>query len=58
MSRRCPICNKPTEQAWRPFCSKRCADADLHKWFTGGYAVPVVEEDEAPADPSGENEED
>lgn len=58
MSRRCPICNKPTEHAYRPFCSKRCADADLHRWFTGAYAVPVVEEDDEPSLPSGENEED
>jgi len=58
MSRTCPICTKPTEHAYRPFCSKRCADVDLNKWFTGRYAVPVVEEDGAPGDPSGENEED
>ena len=37
----CPICNKQTEQAFRPFCSKRCADLDLAKWFTGGYAIPA-----------------
>jgi hypothetical protein len=36
----CPICNKPAEKAYRPFCSKRCADADLGKWFSGAYAVP------------------
>ena len=37
----CPICEKPTEIAFRPFCSKRCADVDLAKWFTGGYAIPA-----------------
>lgn len=58
MSRKCPICGKPTEQDWRPFCSKRCADVDLNKWFTGRYAVPVVEEDDEPSAPSGENEDD
>ena len=36
----CPICSRPTEQRYRPFCSKRCADVDLAKWMTGGYAVP------------------
>jgi endogenous inhibitor of DNA gyrase (YacG/DUF329 family) len=36
----CPICKKPAEKAYRPFCSKRCADADLGKWFSGAYAVP------------------
>lgn len=35
----CPICEKPAEKAFRPFCSKRCADIDLGKWFSGGYAI-------------------
>jgi endogenous inhibitor of DNA gyrase (YacG/DUF329 family) len=34
------MCGKPTETASRPFCSKRCADLDLAKWFNGSYAVP------------------
>lgn len=37
----CPICQKPTEKAFRPFCSKRCADIDLGKWFSGAYAIPA-----------------
>lgn len=41
----CPICGKPTDHAVRPFCSKRCADVDLHRWLGGHYAVPVIEED-------------
>ena len=36
----CPICKKPAQTDYRPFCSKRCADADLGKWFSGAYAVP------------------
>jgi endogenous inhibitor of DNA gyrase (YacG/DUF329 family) len=36
----CPICKKETVQKYRPFCSKRCADIDLGKWLTGGYAIP------------------
>ena len=43
---RCPICGKPASDAYRPFCSKRCADIDLAKWFSGGYAVAGREEDE------------
>ena len=43
MTRPCAICTKPQEQAYRPFCSKRCADVDLQRWFTGRYAVPAVE---------------
>lgn len=36
----CPICGKATVQEMRPFCSKRCADLDLARWFNGAYAVP------------------
>ncbi|WP_374730342.1 DNA gyrase inhibitor YacG [Salinarimonas sp.] len=43
--RACPICGKTAVVKYRPFCSKRCADVDLQRWFTGTYAVPVVEED-------------
>ena len=40
MTARCPICKKSVERAYAPFCSKRCADVDLQRWFTGGYAIP------------------
>lgn len=47
----CPICQKPTEPRYRPFCSKRCADIDLAKWLTGRYAIPGGEtDDEEPGD--------
>lgn len=37
----CPICkDRPATPEYRPFCSKRCADIDLGRWFTGRYAVP------------------
>ena len=36
----CPICKRPADPAFRPFCSKRCADVDLQRWFTGRYAIP------------------
>jgi endogenous inhibitor of DNA gyrase (YacG/DUF329 family) len=42
----CPICSKPAEQQFRPFCSRRCADVDLNRWLSGVYAVPVVAEEE------------
>ena len=43
----CPICGKPRDAAFRPFCSKRCADIDLGRWLNESYAIPVkVEEDE------------
>lgn len=37
---RCPNCRSTTIAAYRPFCSKRCADLDLGRWLTGGYAIP------------------
>jgi endogenous inhibitor of DNA gyrase (YacG/DUF329 family) len=54
---RCPICGKPRDPAFRPFCSKRCRDVDLHRWFGGAYAIPVAEpgdeDDEVPLPPPG-----
>ncbi|MFN3959628.1 MAG: DNA gyrase inhibitor YacG [Parvularculaceae bacterium] len=44
----CPVCKAPQSEAYRPFCSKRCADVDLHRWLSGGYAIPAVEAEEAP----------
>ncbi len=40
----CPICGKPAVKEFRPFCSKRCADVDLNRWFSGTYAIPVTED--------------
>lgn len=37
----CPICGKPTELLYRPFCSRRCADIDLSRWLSGAYAIPA-----------------
>lgn len=41
--RPCPICGKPAIEAVAPFCSKRCANVDLHRWLGGVYAVPTDE---------------
>jgi len=50
--RQCPICGKPASPERRPFCSRRCADVDLQRWFRGAYAVPGAkaqsEEDSVP----------
>jgi endogenous inhibitor of DNA gyrase (YacG/DUF329 family) len=43
---RCPICKKAAVDPFRPFCSRRCADVDLHRWFSGVYAVPAEETDD------------
>jgi len=41
----CPICKTQADPAYHPFCSKRCADIDLHRWLSGSYAIPAVEDD-------------
>jgi len=42
----CPICRRRAQLAYRPFCTKRCADVDLNRWLSGVYAVPVAPSDE------------
>jgi uncharacterized protein len=42
----CAICGKPALPEFRPFCSRRCADIDLHRWFSGVYAIPATEDDD------------
>ncbi len=46
---RCPICGAVVRQDHRPFCSKRCADADLSRWLTGSYRIPTDERPDADA---------
>ena len=43
---KCAICGKEQDPKYRPFCSKRCADVDLNRWLSGGYAIPAAEEDD------------
>ena len=52
-NRACPICGKPRDPRYEPFCSKRCADVDLHRWLKGNYVIPGAE----PGDEAGEKEE-
>jgi hypothetical protein len=52
---KCPICGKPVEAEYRPFCSRRCADVDLQRWFTGRYAVPGAKVDETSSDADHED---
>lgn len=43
---KCPICGRETDdEKYRPFCSKRCADIDLGRWFNGSYNIPAAELD-------------
>jgi uncharacterized protein len=52
-TRRCPICGKPRSARYDPFCSRRCADVDLHRWLKGAYVIPGAE---PPREPGGEDE--
>lgn len=45
----CPICDKAIDAAYKPFCSKRCADVDLAKWLSGSYALASNDPDDAEA---------
>ena len=42
-TRPCPICGKPSVQAFHPFCSARCADIDLNRWLSGAYVIPAAD---------------
>ena len=54
----CPICSRPLGDGarYRPFCSSRCADVDLGRWFNGSYAIPgpppEMDEDPPPSESS------
>jgi uncharacterized protein len=57
----CVICGTHQQvEKYNPFCSKRCADIDLHRWLNGVYTIPgkpEEEEDGAPeAGPPPERE--
>jgi endogenous inhibitor of DNA gyrase (YacG/DUF329 family) len=45
--RPCPICGKPSQQKFHPFCSARCADIDLGRWLTGRYGIASEETPDA-----------
>jgi endogenous inhibitor of DNA gyrase (YacG/DUF329 family) len=49
------VSRAPEAARLRPFCSKRCADIDLHRWLSGGYRV---ETDEVPGEAGEEGADD
>jgi endogenous inhibitor of DNA gyrase (YacG/DUF329 family) len=56
----CPVCGRPVEAGSKPFCSKRCADVDLGRWFGERYVVtePVDPEDKPDGLPDADDAED
>ena len=56
-SRRCPSCEAPAQNRFRPFCSKRCQDADLGRWLRGSYRI-ATEEGRGDATADGDDDDD
>jgi hypothetical protein len=65
----CPICQKPVPVApddavkFQPFCSERCRQVDLIRWFDGKYAIveplnPELLESEEGASTPGDDSDD
>jgi endogenous inhibitor of DNA gyrase (YacG/DUF329 family) len=52
---KCPVCTKPMNPAFKPFCTKRCADIDLGRWLKESYRVPTAQapEDDDSGDDRG-----
>jgi endogenous inhibitor of DNA gyrase (YacG/DUF329 family) len=50
----CPVCGRPAQPRFQPFCTSRCADVDLGRWFAGSYRIAG----EMAVVPEGEGEKD
>jgi len=59
-SRPCPICGKPSVQAFHPFCSARCAQIDLNRWLSGAYVIPAEkdpeDDEDGPSEPGSDED--
>ena len=57
---RCAICGKPVDPRHKPFCSARCKDVDLNRWFSGAYTIPGAQapEDEEERPPAPDKKDD
>ena len=40
---KCLICNARVIPEYKPFCSTRCKDIDLGKWFNENYRIQTQE---------------
>ncbi|MEZ5758656.1 MAG: DNA gyrase inhibitor YacG [Emcibacteraceae bacterium] len=36
---KCPICNGAATKKYYPFCSARCSEIDLGRWFNESYVI-------------------
>ena len=40
------VCNKEFDQSdYYPFCSMRCKNVDLNRWFSEVYVIPETEKE-------------
>ncbi len=56
---KCPICDKSFDREKNdavPFCSTRCQQVDLSRWFGEVYSVPYVPSDDELDEMLEENE--
>jgi|APAra7269096870_1048528.scaffolds.fasta_scaffold02775_2 endogenous inhibitor of DNA gyrase (YacG/DUF329 family) len=51
---KCPVCSKPVEPRYRPFCSQRCQQIDLGRWLSETYRIAA---DQDPASSASEPDE-
>ena len=42
----CPICGKPGDPVFKPFCSERCSDIDLGRWLSDRYVIPASDDED------------
>ncbi len=52
----CPLCGKPSDAGYAPFCGRGCRDRDLLNWLGDSYRVagpPAVENPEGGLDSEG-----
>jgi endogenous inhibitor of DNA gyrase (YacG/DUF329 family) len=51
----CPICRKSeADPKYRPFCSRRCSDVDLQRWFAGSYVIPAEADEGSDEEPQND----
>ena len=62
-SETCRICGKPLPDdpaltRYHPFCSARCKQVDLGRWFTGSYVIeePLLDSEDDASSPASDDE--
>ena len=56
----CPVCRKTfmtDSSSALPFCSARCKQLDLGRWFNEAYSVPILRDEEEGEEPPVVNDE-